>query len=333
LKTLIIAEAGVNHNGDPVLARRLIEVAAAAGADLVKFQTFSADRLVSAQAPKAEYQARTTDTGESQHAMLRRLELDRGMHENLIQHCRENGVTFFSTGFDIESVDMLLELGLDRLKIPSGEITNLPYLRHVGRQGRPVILSTGMACMDEIQAAIDALEQSGTPRERITVLHCNTEYPTPMADVNLRAMLTIRDTFEVEVGYSDHTSGIEVAIAAVALGATVIEKHFTLNRNLPGPDHKASLEPDELKAMVTAIRNIELALGDGVKRPSPSEAKNIPIARRSIVAARAIPCGEVFTESSLAVKRPGDGISAMRWDEVLGRRARRDFAPDELIEL
>ena len=333
MKTLIIAEAGVNHNGDPALARQLIEVAAAAGADLVKFQTFSADRLVSAQAPKAEYQTRTTDTGESQHAMLRRLELDRGMHENLIQHCRENGIAFFSTGFDIESVDMLLELGLDRLKIPSGEMTNLPYLRHVGRQGRPVILSTGMACMDEIEAAIDALERSGTPRERITVLHCNTEYPTPMADVNLRAMLTIRDAFKVEVGYSDHTSGIEVAIAAVALGATVIEKHFTLDRDLPGPDHKASLEPDELKAMVTAIRNIELALGDGVKKPSPSEAKNIPIARRSIVAARAITSGEVFTESSLAVKRPGDGISAMRWDEVLGRRARRDFAPDELIEL
>jgi N,N'-diacetyllegionaminate synthase len=219
------------------------------------------------------------------------------------------------------------------LKIPSGEITNLPYLRHVGRQGRPVILSTGMACMDEIEAAIDALERSGTPRARITVLHCNTEYPTPMADVNLRAMLTIRDAFKVEVGYSDHTSGIEVAIAAVALGATVIEKHFTLDRNLPGPDHKASLEPDELKAMVTAIRNIELALGDGVKKPSPSEAKNIPMARRSIVAARAISSGEVFTESSLAVKRPGDGISAMRWDEVLGHRARRDFAPDELIEL
>jgi len=333
LKTLIIAEAGVNHNGDPALARQLIEVAAAAGADLVKFQTFSADRLVSAQAPKAEYQTRTTDTGESQHAMLRRLELDRGTHENLIQHCRENGIAFFSTGFDIESVDMLLELGLDRLKIPSGEITNLPYLRHVGRQGRPVILSTGMACMDEIEAAIDVLQRSGMPRDRITVLHCNTAYPTPMADVNLRAMLTIRDAFKVEVGYSDHTSGIEVAIAAVALGATVIEKHFTLDRDLPGPDHKASLEPDELKAMVTAIRNIELALGDGVKKPSPSEAKNIPIARRSIVAARAITSGEVFTESSLAVKRPGDGISAMRWDEVLGRRARRDFAPDELIEL
>lgn len=333
MKTLIIAEAGVNHNGDMDLARRLIDIAAVAGADLVKFQTFKADRLVCVHAPKAEYQTRTTDADESQHAMIRRLELDRGMHQDLMAHCQARGIGFFSTAFDGESIEMLAELGLDRFKVPSGEITNLPYLRQVGRYGKPVILSTGMSNLEEIGAAIGVLEQSGTPRERITVLHCNTEYPTPMADVNLRAMLTIRDAFKVAVGYSDHTQGIEVAIAAVALGATVIEKHFTLDRNLPGPDHKASLEPDELKAMVKAIRNIELAMGDGDKRPSPSESKNIHIARKSIVAARAIRAGEAFSEHNLAVKRPGVGISPMRWDEILGHPAPRDFAPDELIEL
>lgn len=333
MKTLVIAEAGVNHNGDMELARRLIDVATMAGADLVKFQTFKADRLVSVHAPKAEYQTRTTDADESQHAMIRRLELDRGMHADLMAHCRARSIGFFSTAFDIESLELLAELGQDRFKVPSGEITNLPYLRHMGRYGKPVILSTGMSNLEEIGAAIGALEQAGTPRERIAVLHCNTEYPTPMADVNLRAMLAIRDAFKVAVGYSDHTQGIEVPIAAVALGATVIEKHFTLDRNLPGPDHKASLEPDELKAMVTAIRNIELAIGDGVKRPSPSESKNIQIARKSIVAARAIRAGEAFAEHNLAVKRPGAGINPMRWDEILGRRAPRDFAPDELIEL
>lgn len=333
MKTLIIAEAGVNHNGEMNMARRLIDVAAEAGADLVKFQTFKADRLVAANAPKADYQTRTTDAGETQHAMIRKLELDREMHESLIEHCRKRGIGFFSTGFDAESVDMLADLGLDRFKIPSGELTNLPYLRHVGRYGKQVILSTGMASLEEVGAAISVLEQAGTARERITVLHCNTEYPSPMADVNLRAMLAIRDAFNVAVGYSDHTLGIEVPIAAVALGATVIEKHFTLDRNLPGPDHKASLEPDELKAMVRAIRNIELAMGDGVKRPTPSESKNIPIARKSIVAACAIRAGDLFSEHNLAVKRPGIGISPMRWDEMLGQLARRDFAPDELIEL
>jgi N,N'-diacetyllegionaminate synthase len=333
VSVLIIAEAGVNHNGDLDTARRLIDVAAAADADLVKFQTFKADRLVSATAPKAEYQTRTTDAGESQHAMIRRFELDRGMHEALISHCKTRGIGFFSTGFDLESVDMLAALGLDRFKIPSGELTNLPYLRHVGAYGKDLILSTGMATLDEIGEAVRVLEQAGTPRERMTVLHCSTEYPTPMADVNLRAMLTIGDTFGVAIGYSDHTEGIEVAIAAVALGATVIEKHFTLDRNLPGPDHKASLEPDELEAMVKAIRNIEQAMGDGIKRPNPSEAKNIPIARKSIVAGRPIKAGETFDEHNLAVKRPGTGISPMRWDEILGRKAARDFAADELIEL
>ena len=333
MKTLIIAEAGVNHNGDLALARQLIDVAAEARADRVKFQTFSADRLVTTSARKADYQTRTTDAGESQHAMIRRLELTRDMHEVLIAHCRSRGIQFFSTGFDPESIDLLVELGLDCFKIPSGEITNLPYLRHVGRYGRQVILSTGMATLGEIESALEVLEQAGTSRERITVLHCNTEYPTPMADVNLRAMLAIRDAFGVAVGYSDHTTGIEVAIAAVALGATVIEKHFTLDRNLPGPDHKASLEPDELKAMVTAVRNIEQALGDGIKRPSASEAKNKPIARKSLVAASAIRAGDVFSETNVTVKRPGTGLSPMRWDEVLGRKAPRDFAPDELIEL
>ncbi len=333
LKTLIIAEAGVNHNGDLALARQLIDAAVDAGADMIKFQTFNADRLVTNQAPKADYQNQSSDAGESQHAMIRRLELTRDMHEALITHCESRGIQFFSTGFDLESIDMLLELGLDSFKIPSGEITNLPYLRHLGRCNKPVMLSTGMSTLGEIEAALDVLEQAGTPRSLITVLHCNTEYPTPIADVNLSAMITIRNAFGVAVGYSDHTSGIEVAIAAVALGATVIEKHFTLDRNLPGPDHKASLEPEELKAMVAAIRNIEQALGDGIKRPSASEAKNKPVARKSMVAACAIRAGEVFSEINLAVKRPGTGISPMRWDELMGRKAPRDFAADELIEL
>jgi N,N'-diacetyllegionaminate synthase len=333
LNTLIIAEAGVNHNGDMEMARRLIDVAAEAGADMVKFQTFNADRLVTTRARKAEYQMQTTDADESQHTMIHRLELTRAMHEELIAHCEARGIRFFSTGFDPESVDMLVELGLDRFKIPSGEITNLPYLRHIGRYGKPVILSTGMATMDEIEAALDALEQAGTPRSRIAVLHCNTEYPTPMRDVNLRAMLAIRDQCRVAVGYSDHTSGIEVAIAAVSLGAEIIEKHFTLDRKLPGPDHKASLEPDELKAMVLAIRNIEQAMGDGIKRPSPSEMKSKSIARKSLVATCAIRAGDIFSEANLTAKRPGTGVSPMRWDEVLGRKAPRDFSPDELIEL
>jgi len=333
LKTLIIAEAGVNHNGNLDMARRLIDAAADAGADLVKFQTFNADRLVTAQAAKADYQKSATTAGESQHAMLRKLELTRDMHEALIAHCQSRGIGFFSTGFDEESVELLVELGLDRFKIPSGEITNLPYLRHVGRYGKPVILSTGMATIDEIKSALAVLEQAGTPRERITILHCNTEYPTPMSDVNLRAMLTIRDSFGVAVGYSDHTAGIEVAIAAATMGATVIEKHFTLDRTLPGPDHKASLEPGELKAMIAAIRNIEQALGDGIKRPSTSERKNINIARKSLVAACPIRAGERFSETNLTAKRPGTGLSPMRWDDVVGRIAPRDFAADELIDL
>ncbi len=331
--TLIIAEAGVNHNGDPDTALRLVDAAAEAGADCVKFQTFQASRLVSINAPKAEYQLRTTDAGQSQYEMLQHFELSRELHEQLISRCSQKGITFLSTAFDPASLDLLLALGIDTIKIPSGELTNLPELRRMGGLGLPVILSTGMATLGEIEAAIDVLEHSGLQRKHITVLHCTTEYPTPMAEVNLRAMCAIREAFGVSVGYSDHTAGIEVAIAAVAMGATVIEKHFTLDRNLPGPDHRASLEPTELKAMVAAIRNIELALGDGIKRPGPSESRNKPVARKSLVAAQPIVAGEAFSPDNLAVKRPGSGISPMRWDEVIGRAAPRDFAADELIEL
>lgn len=331
--TLIIAEAGVNHNGDLNLAKQLVDAAARAGADLVKFQTFSTQRLSTEDAPKARYQTETTGRSQSHFDMLRQLELTPQMHEVLLEHCKKQGIVFFSTGFDIESVEYLDRLGLTRFKVPSGEITNLPYLRRIGGLGKPVVLSTGMATLGEIECAIEILEQAGTSRSQITVLHCNTEYPTPMSDVNLKAMSSIRDAFGVAVGYSDHTSGIEVPIAAVALGAVVIEKHLTLDRNLAGPDHKASLEPEEFAAMVHAIRNIERAMGDGIKRPSLSEAKNKPIARKSLVAARSIQAGETFTLENLAVKRPGTGISPMRWDEVIGRTAPCDFAEDELIRL
>ena len=332
-QTLIIAEAGVNHNGDIKLAKKLIDVAVNAGADFVKFQTFNADRLATHAAKKAEYQAQTTDRNETQHEMLRRLELTPAMHHELIAHCKMRKIGFFSTGFDIESVDFLASLGQNLFKIPSGEITNLPYLRHIGRLGKPIILSTGMSNMPEIESAIKALEQAGTPRCKITVLHCTTEYPTPMCDVNLRAMQSIQTELSVAIGYSDHTLGIEVAVAAVAMGATVIEKHFTLDRTLPGPDHKASLEPAELKTMVSSIRNIELALGDGVKQLAPSEAKNILVARKSIVASKDIQIGEKFSAENLATKRSGVGISPMRWDEVIGLTANRNYASDELIQL
>jgi N,N'-diacetyllegionaminate synthase len=332
-RTLIIAEAGVNHNGDLGLAKQLIDAAAEAGADLVKFQTFNANSLVTRTAQKADYQTQTTESEESQHEMLRRLELSDDMHKELIAHCVMRNIGFFSTGFDVESVDLLVSLGQDHFKIPSGEITNLPYLRHIGRLGKAVILSTGMATMGEIEAAIDVLEQAGTQRGKMTILHCTTEYPTPMADVNLRAMQNIHTVFGVAVGYSDHTCGIEVAVAAVAMGASVIEKHFTLDCNLPGPDHKASLEPDELRSMVAAIRNIEAALGDGIKRPTLSEIRNKPFARKSLVASQTIKSGQAFSEQNITAKRPGTGISPMRWDEVIGRVASREFAVDELIEL
>ena len=332
-RTLIIAEAGVNHNGEMSLAHQLIDAAADAGADMVKFQTFTADSLVTRIARKADYQLDSSGATESQHSMLRRLELTFDMHSALIAHCHEREIEFFSTGFDVESIDMLLQLGLTTFKIPSGELTNLPYLRHIGSLGKRVIMSTGMADLGDIEAAIGALELAGTSRELITVLHCTTEYPTPMVDVNLRAMLSIGEAFAVRVGYSDHTSGIEVAIAAVSLGACVIEKHFTLDRSLPGPDHKASLEPAELKAMIAAIRNIETALGDGVKRLTASEVQNRQVVRKSIVAVREISAGEPFSIDNLGVKRPAAGISPMEWDNVMGRKAPRSFRPDEAIEL
>lgn len=333
MSVLIIAEAGVNHNGDIALAKRLVDVAADAGADLVKFQTFNADRLATANAAKAEYQIRTTNEMETQHAMLRRLELTPAMHLELQAYCAKKKIGFFSTGFDIKSVDYLRSIGLERFKIPSGEITNLPYLRHVGALGGEIILSTGMASLEEVAAAVGVIEAAGTDRARLVVLHCTTEYPTPMRDANLRAMQTIHRELGVRVGYSDHTVGIEASVAAVALGAVVIEKHFTLDRNLQGPDHQASLEPKELKALVKAVRNIEIALGDGIKRLTESEAKNKPIARKSIVASRDIAAGELFGEHNLTAKRPGMGLSPMRWDDVIGRRASRNYTADELIEL
>jgi N,N'-diacetyllegionaminate synthase len=332
-KTTIIAEAGVNHNGDIKLAKKLIDVAAEANADFVKFQTFTADSIVTRVAKKAVYQAQNMDSSESQHEMLRRLELTPDMHNELIAHCTTRKIGFFSTAFDIESVNFLVSLGQNHFKIPSGEITNLPYLRQIGQLGKAVIMSTGMSTLGEIEAAIDVLERAGTQRNNITVLHCTTEYPTPMVEVNLHAMQTIHHAFGVKVGYSDHTPGIEVSIAAVAMGASVIEKHFTLDRNLPGPDHKASLEPKELKEMVSAIRNIEIAIGDGIKRLTPSEARNKPVMRKSIVAIKKIEKGEVFNLQNITIKRPGTGISPMRWDEVIGRTSTRDFEEDELIDL
>lgn len=332
-RTLIIAEAGVNHNGNVDLAMRLVDAAAESGADVVKFQTFDAGRLVTAAARKADYQARATGGAESQFEMLRRLELSAEAHRALIAHCATRGITFLSTGFDIESVDLLVALGVERFKIPSGEITNLPYLRHVGRLGKPVILSTGMATLGEIEAAVEALERAGTPRSRLTVLHCTTEYPAPFDQVHLRAMQTIGRALGVAVGYSDHTAGIEVAIAAVALGASVIEKHFTLDRNLPGPDHKASIEPAELTALVRAVRNVSQALGEGVKRVGEREAENRPVVRKSLVASRPIRAGEPFTPDNVTTKRPGTGVSPMRWDDVMSRCSSRDFNKDDLIVL
>jgi N,N'-diacetyllegionaminate synthase len=333
-KTLIIVEAGVNHNGSIELAQKMIDAAVEAGADAIKFQTFKAEKVVSRYAPKAEYQKKTTTDGESQLEMIKKLELDATAHQTLIDYCKKRNIQFLSTPFDFESIDLLDELGLDIFKIPSGEITNLPYLRKIGVLRKKIVLSTGMATLGDIEDALDVLMEAGTVRENMTVLHCNTEYPTPMQDVNLRAMLTIGAAFPgVQVGYSDHTLGIEVPIAAVAMGATVIEKHFTLDRNMEGPDHKASLEPDELKAMVKAIRNIEKAFGSGIKQASPSELKNKPIARKSIVAARDIKKGEEFTEENLTTKRPGTGISPMRWDEMIGRTAGKNYKTDEIINL
>lgn len=303
-----------------------------AGADIVKFQTFSANSLVAKATSKAAYQIDTTGSMESQYEMLRRLELSPEMHMELVAHCSRWRIEFLSTAFDIQNIDFLMTLGQNQIKIPSGEITNLPYLRHIGHLGKPVIMSSGMATMGEIEDAISTLEQAGTSRDLITILHCTTEYPAPISDVNLRAMQSIQTAFGTKVGYSDHTVGIEVAIAALALGACVIEKHLTLARSLPGPDHKASLEPEEFKMMVDAIRNIEMALGDGIKRLTPSESKNRSVARKSVVASKFIHAGTRFSYDNLSTKRVGSGVSPMRWDEIVGRVASRDFAVDEPIE-
>ena len=340
-RVFIIAEAGVNHNGSLELAKKLIDVAVSAGADAVKFQTFKAEKLVCRSAKKAEYQLKAmpehaADHGksgdeESQFAMLKKLELDEHAHHQIIAYCKQKNILFLSTPFDHDSIDLLSQLGMPIFKIPSGEITNLPYLRHIGRLGKPVILSTGMANLGETEAALGLLINAGIAKTDITVLHATTEYPCPIDEVNLCAMHTIATAFNVAVGYSDHTPGIEVAIAAVALGASVIEKHFTLDCTMEGPDHKASLEPAQLAAMIHAIRNVSQALGNGIKQASPSEAKNIPISRKSIVASHPIRAGDRFSADNLCVKRPGTGISPMRWDDIMGQTAQKDYIEDEPI--
>ena len=329
--TLIIAEAGVNHNGSLELAKHLVDKAVWAGTDCVKFQTFRSENLVSRFAQKAEYQKKTTDSGESQLEMIRRLELSRQDFIELKEYCRQQGIMFLSTPFDLESIQFLASIGMKTWKIPSGELTNYPYLRAIGRRKESVIMSTGMCTMDEVREAVAVLNRFGATD--ITLLHCTTEYPAPYDSVNLRAMQALQKEFGCRVGYSDHTGGIEVPVAAVAMGASVIEKHFTLDRNMDGPDHKASLEPEELRQMVRSIRTVETALGDGIKRPSEVEMKNMAVARKSIVAARDIKKGELLTEENVTTKRPGNGISPMNWDTVIGTKAVRDFAADDLIEV
>jgi N,N'-diacetyllegionaminate synthase len=330
-KTIIIAEAGVNHNGNLDIAKELIKVASEAKADYVKFQTFKAKNTITKNAKKANYQQNTTDQRENQFDMVKKLELSKEMHVELISFSKNKNIKFLSTPFDHDSIELLKDLGLEIFKIPSGEITNLPYLRHIGKLNKKIILSTGMANLKEVKNALDVLVSSGTKKSNITVLHANTEYPTPMEDVNLRAMLTIGKELGVNFGYSDHTLGIEVDIAAVALGACVIEKHFTLDCNMEGPDHKASLEPYQLKEMVNAIRNTELALGSDIKEPSKSEIPNIEIVRKSIVAKTKIKKGDILNETNLAVKRPGNGVSPMKWDEVIDTKATKNYKEDELI--
>ena len=332
-KTYIIAEAGVNHNGDLTKALKMVEVAAQAGADAIKFQTFSAQSLTTDYAAKADYQKKHTDAEESQQAMLAGLELEPDEYRQIYQHCKTHKIEFMSTAFDEDSLDFLIELGIKRIKIPSGELTNLPLLRHIASKGLPIILSTGMAELKEIEDALEALYQVGVNKADITVLHCNTAYPTPYEDVNLNCLQTFDKQFAVPIGYSDHTLGDEVAIASVALGAVVIEKHFTLDRSLPGPDQLTSLEPEELADMVQRIRNVEKTKGSGIKQPTVSEKPNIPIARKSIVAKKAIKQGEKFTSENITTKRPATGLSPMKWDDVVGQVAKKDFAEDELIEL
>jgi N,N'-diacetyllegionaminate synthase len=330
-RVFIIAEAGVNHNGNTDIARKMIDMAAEFKADAIKFQTFKAEHVISKYAQKADYQKQTTNVEESQLEMVRKLELADDEFCDLKNYCDKKGILFLSTPFDFVSIDFLQSINISMWKVPSGEITNLPYLIKIAQTGKPVILSTGMSTLEEVKIAMEVLRRNGSGE--ITVLHCNTEYPTPYEDVNLRAMLTMQEKLEVRVGYSDHTPGIEVPIAAVAMGAVIIEKHFTLDKNMEGPDHKASLIPDEFAAMIKAVRNIEKALGSGEKKPSSSEIKNIPIARKSIVAKKNIKRGEKFTEDNITVKRPGDGMSPMKWFEVLRTTAIKDFAEDELISL
>lgn len=330
-KTFIIAEAGVNHNGSFELAKQLVDKAVWAGADCIKFQTFNSKNLVSKNAQKAEYQKKTTDSSETQLEMLKKLELSKEDFIELRDYCNQKGIMFLSTPFDLESIDFLASIGVKTWKVPSGEITNYPFLRAIGKRKESVIMSTGMCTLDEVRDSLKVLREFGTTD--ITLLHCTTEYPAPYDSVNLKAMLTLQNEFGYRVGYSDHTNGIEIPVAAVAMGATVIEKHFTLDKNMEGPDHKASLEPEELKQMVQSIRNVEVALGDGTKQPSDAEKKNISIARKSIVAACDIKKGEIFTDENLTAKRPGNGISPMCWNRVIGINAIRDFSADELIEV
>jgi len=332
MDVFIIAEAGVNHNGDIKLAKKLIDVAVDAKADAVKFQTFKTENLVSKNAQKADYQKNNTkNKKESQFEMIKKLELDIDTHKELLSYCKKKEIMFLSTPFDLDSIDLLSNLGLDIFKIPSGEITNLPYLQKIGKLNKKIVLSTGMSDIGEIEDALDILIEAGTKKDNITVLHANTMYPTPMEDVNLKAMVTIGNTFDIAYGYSDHTLGIEVDIAAVAMGASCIEKHFTLDKTMEGPDHKASLEPVELNMMVKAIRNIEKALGSSIKGPSKSEKPNMLVARKSIVAQYGIQKGDILSEDNLTVKRPGNGISPMRWDEIIGTVASKDYNEDELI--
>jgi len=333
LKPIIIAEAGVNHNGSIELAKDLVAIAADAGADFVKFQTFITENNITKNAEKADYQKKQTNSNESQYEMIKKLELSIADHLELIKHCDLKGIKFLSTAFDIQSVNLLNEFNIPFYKIPSGEITNFPLLKYIGSMGKSIVMSTGMSDLNEIGSAINVLIDSGTKKEDLTILHCNTEYPTPYEDVNLRAMISIRNKFQIKVGYSDHTLGIEVPIAAVALGAEIIEKHFTIDRALPGPDHAASLEPNELKSMVKSIKNIQIALGNGVKIASKSELKNIAIARKSIVAKTVIKKGEIFSESNITIKRPGTGISPMKWNDIINKCSDRDYKEDDLIEL
>ena len=331
-QVIIIAEAGVNHNGNLHTAKQMVDIAKESGVDIIKFQIYKSENLVKKDTPKANYQSINTDNNESQLVMLKRLELSLDDHYTLFQYCKSKAIEYISSPFDLECIDTLLKFGVDAFKIPSGDITNFPYLRKIGQTNKPVIMSTGMAKLGEIESALDLLTSNGRPYSDIVLLHCNTEYPTPVEDVNLKAMLTIKSAFPgVHVGYSDHTLGIEISLAAVALGARIIEKHFTIDKNMKGPDHKSSLEPHELENLVRSIRNIERSMGNGLKKPSPSELKNITAVRKSIVASKKIETGEMFTEDNLCTKRPGYGKNPMHWEKIIGQKAKKTYFADDLI--